>query len=96
MLNTGESDHLPKQMINLYKITGKIYCHTKHRIPSYDYEEFDFCGGKNNQHCDDKSIWTYYCLCQFTCNEPNTVDCYTPCNSGCECKEDYVFYDNTQ
>lgn len=68
----------------------KIYRYTKHRIPGYDYDELDIFGDSSDRKCDDKSIWTH-CLCQFTCDEPNSVDCYMPCESGCECKEDFVF-----
>ncbi|XP_006622090.1 uncharacterized protein LOC102681392 [Apis dorsata] len=73
----------------------KMYRYTKHRIPGYDYEELDYMITKNFQQCDEKSIWTH-CLCQFTCSEPDMVDCYTPCKSGCECKEEYVFDEKTQ
>ncbi|XP_050486104.1 uncharacterized protein LOC126871388 isoform X2 [Bombus huntii] len=73
----------------------KVYRYTKHRIPGYDYEELDYMITKNFQQCDERSVWTH-CLCQFTCTEPDMVDCYTPCKSGCECKEEYVFDERTQ
>ncbi|XP_011306685.1 uncharacterized protein [Fopius arisanus] len=63
------------------------YQYTKHRIPGYDYDELDFV--EEGKRCDDRSLWTH-CLCQFTCTSKNTVDCYTPCRSGCECREDFV------
>ncbi|XP_015186227.1 PREDICTED: uncharacterized protein LOC107071608 [Polistes dominula] len=82
--------------LDWYKVPEKVYRYTKHRIPGYDYDEFDYFGVKSSSKvCDEKSIWTH-CLCQFTCNEPNMVDCYTPCKSGCECKENYVFDDKQQ
>lgn len=74
-----------------YKPPERIYRYTKHRIPGYDYDELDYvAGGDLNERCDERSSWTH-CLCQFTCSEQNVVDCYTPCKSGCECKEEYVF-----
>lgn len=78
-----------------YKLSEKVYRYTKHRIPGFDYDEFDYIYSKNVQDCDDKSVWTH-CLCQFTCSKPNVVDCYTPCRSGCECKEEYVFDEKSQ
>ncbi|XP_012531144.1 uncharacterized protein LOC105833733 [Monomorium pharaonis] len=78
-----------------YKLPEKVYRYTKHRIPGYDYDEFDYIRSRSIQECDDKSIWTH-CLCQFTCSKPNVVDCYTPCSSGCECKEDYVYDEKAQ
>lgn len=80
--------------LNWYK-PEKVYRYTKHRIPGYDYEELDYVAQRNFQQCDEKSIWTH-CLCQFTCSEPDVVDCYTPCKSGCECKEEYVFDEKSQ
>ncbi|XP_014214027.1 uncharacterized protein LOC106643412 [Copidosoma floridanum] len=69
----------------------RVYRYTKHRIPGYDYEELDFLEPRSRpRRCDERSVYTH-CLCQFTCAEPNVVDCYTPCSSGCECREDYVF-----
>ncbi|XP_014473398.1 PREDICTED: uncharacterized protein LOC106743744 [Dinoponera quadriceps] len=76
--------------LDWYELPRKVYRYTKHRIPGYDYDEFASIGSRGYQECDDRSIWTH-CLCQFTCTEPDVVDCYTPCRSGCECKEDYVF-----
>lgn len=73
----------------------KVYRYTKHRIPGYDYEELDYMITKNFQQCDDRSVWTH-CLCQFSCSDPDVVDCYTPCKSGCECKEEYVFDEKRQ
>ncbi|XP_053971402.1 uncharacterized protein LOC128872579 [Hylaeus volcanicus] len=73
----------------------RVYRYTKHRIPGYDYEELDHVFAKNPQECDDRSIWTH-CVCRFTCSEPDVVDCYTPCRSGCECKEEYVFDEKTK
>ncbi|XP_076237223.1 uncharacterized protein LOC143180989 [Calliopsis andreniformis] len=73
----------------------KVYRYTKHRIPGYDYVELDHVITKNIKQCDEKSVWTH-CVCQFTCSEPDTVDCYTPCKSGCECKEEYVFDEKKQ
>lgn len=70
--------------------TERVYRYTKHRIPGYDYEELEFLDTRQPQRCDERSVWTH-CLCQFTCTEPNIVDCYTPCNSGCECREDFVY-----
>lgn len=67
------------------KIMKKMYRYTKHRIPGYDYDELEY-----TNNCDDKSSWTH-CLCQFTCDAINSVDCYTPCQSGCQCKENYVY-----
>ncbi|XP_058800679.1 uncharacterized protein LOC131669655 isoform X2 [Phymastichus coffea] len=64
----------------------RVYRYTKHRIPGYDYDELQL----RQERCDDRSVWTH-CLCQFTCARPNVVDCYTPCDSGCECRENYVF-----
>lgn len=78
-----------------YKLSEKVYRYTKHRIPGYDYDEFDYIYSKSVQKCDDKSVWTH-CLCQFTCLKPDEVDCYTPCRSGCECKEEYVFDEKAQ
>lgn len=80
--------------LNWYK-PERVYRYTKHRIPGYDYEELDYVAGGNFQQCDEKSTWTH-CLCQFTCSNPDIVDCYTPCKSGCECKEEYVFDEKTQ
>lgn len=76
--------------LDWYELPRKVYRYTKHRIPGYDYDEFASIGSRSYQRCDDRSVWTH-CLCQFTCVEPDVVDCYTPCRSGCECKEDYVF-----
>lgn len=76
-----------------FKSSEKIYRYTKHRIPGYDYDEFDYM--RSSRKCDDKSIWTH-CLCQFTCSKPDVVDCYAPCKSGCECREEYVFDEKTQ
>ncbi|XP_034191336.1 uncharacterized protein LOC117609294 isoform X1 [Osmia lignaria lignaria] len=84
----------PVAQLNWYK-PEKVYRYTKHRIPGYDYEELDYVITRNIQQCDEKSVWTH-CLCQFTCSEPDVVDCYTPCKSGCECKEEYVFDEKTQ
>ncbi|CAK9797336.1 hypothetical protein ANTPLA_LOCUS1180 [Anthophora plagiata] len=84
----------PVSHLNWYK-PEKVYRYTKHRIPGYDYEELDYVITRNFQQCDERSVWTH-CLCQFTCSEPDVVDCYTPCKSGCECKEEYVFDDKTQ
>ncbi|KAI4494390.1 hypothetical protein M0802_008882 [Mischocyttarus mexicanus] len=82
--------------LDWYKVPEKVYRYTKHRIPGYDYDEFDYFGIKSSSKiCDEKSVWTH-CLCQFTCKEPNIVDCYTPCKTGCECKENYVFDDKQQ
>lgn len=80
--------------MNWYK-PEKVYRYTKHRIPGYDYEELDYVATKNLEDCDDRSVWTH-CLCQFTCTEPDVVDCYTPCQSGCECKEEFVFDEKKQ
>ncbi|XP_063991408.1 uncharacterized protein LOC135169919 [Diachasmimorpha longicaudata] len=73
-----------------HKVQEKKYQYTKHRIPGYDYDELDFMDEGSVKRCDERSVWTH-CLCQFTCISKNTVDCYTPCGSGCECKEDFVF-----
>ncbi|XP_016839721.1 uncharacterized protein LOC107980923 [Nasonia vitripennis] len=73
----------------------KVYRYTKHRIPGYDYEELEFLDTRQPQRCDERSVWTH-CLCQFTCAEPNIVDCFTPCNSGCECREDFVYDPKSQ
>lgn len=81
--------------LDWYKMPEKVYRYTKHRIPGYDYDEFDYFGIKSTKICNEKSVWTH-CLCQFTCKEPNIVDCYTPCKSGCECKENYVFDEEQQ
>lgn len=78
-----------------YKMPEKVYRYTKHRIPGYDYDELDYFDIRNSKMCDEKSIWTH-CLCQFTCREPDIIDCYTPCKSGCECKENYVFDEKQQ
>jgi len=83
------------EQFDWYKLSEKVYRYTKHRIPGYDYDEFDYTRSKSIQKCDDKSIWTH-CLCQFTCSKPNIIDCYTPCRSGCECKKEYVFDEKTQ
>ncbi|XP_043286543.1 uncharacterized protein [Venturia canescens] len=80
---------------DLYKRQEKIYRYTKHRIPGYDYDELDFMSARGFQQCDEKSVWTN-CVCQFTCQHPNVVDCFTPCKNGCECKEDYVFDEKTK
>ncbi|XP_033225161.1 uncharacterized protein LOC117178059 isoform X2 [Belonocnema kinseyi] len=81
---------------NFYKkIEEKIYRYTKHRMPGYDYDEFNIFGDSRDEKCNEKSTWTH-CLCQFTCYEPSTVDCYSPCESGCECKEDFVFDERTK
>lgn len=96
--NNGNSYKTPNSLNNQldwYKVPEKVYRYTKHRIPGYDYDEFDYFGIKNPKICDEKSVWTH-CLCQFTCKEPDIVDCYTPCNSGCECKENYVFDEKQQ
>ncbi|XP_076753576.1 uncharacterized protein LOC143425019 isoform X1 [Xylocopa sonorina] len=84
----------PVARLDWYK-PEKVYRYTKHRIPGYDYEELDYVITRNFQRCDERSVWTH-CLCQFTCSEPDVVDCYTPCKSGCECKEEYVFDEKTQ
>lgn len=73
--------------------TLKIYRYTKHRVPGYDANGVE--SGVTRTLCDEKSIWTN-CLCQFTCSQINIVDCYTPCESGCECREDYVFDEKLQ
>ncbi|XP_011639037.1 uncharacterized protein LOC105428417 [Pogonomyrmex barbatus] len=78
-----------------YKLPKKVYSYTKYRIPGYDYDEFDYMRSRDISECDDKSVWTH-CLCQFTCSKPDVVDCYTPCRSGCECKEEYVFDEKAQ
>lgn len=88
-------DSLPVNIVheNMYKLpeTIKVYQYTKHRIPGYDYDEFDLTNNKKNVNsCDEKSIWSH-CLCQFTCNAINSVDCYTPCEGGCQCRENYVY-----
>lgn len=83
------------KQFNWYKIPEKVYRYTKHRIPGYDYDEFDYMRSRGLQRCDERSVWTH-CLCQFTCSKPDIVDCYTPCRSGCECKEEYVFDEKTQ
>ncbi|XP_011692225.1 PREDICTED: uncharacterized protein LOC105452636 [Wasmannia auropunctata] len=88
-----ERDPFDKQF-NWYKLSEKVYRYTKHRIPGYDYDEFDYMRSRNVE-CDNRSIWTH-CLCQFTCSKPDVVDCYTPCRSGCECKEEYVFDEKAQ
>lgn len=77
------------------KYPEKIYRYTKYRIPGYDYDEFDFYDKEKSYNCDGKSLYAH-CVCQFTCKEPNIVDCYMPCSSGCECKEDFVFDDRVQ
>lgn len=79
----------PVAKLDWYK-PEKVYRYTKHRIPGYDYEELDYVISRNFQQCDGRSVWTH-CLCQFTCAEPDVVDCYSPCKSGCECKEEYVY-----
>ncbi|XP_066603232.1 uncharacterized protein [Prorops nasuta] len=84
-----------KNQYKWYKPPEKVYRYTKHRIPGYDYEELDYISAKNVQRCDEKSVWTH-CLCQFTCFQPDITDCFTPCQSGCECKEDYVFDEESQ
>lgn len=84
-----------EKQFNWYKLSEKIYRYTKHRIPGYDYDEFDYMRSRSVQKCDDRSVWTH-CLCQFTCSKPNIVDCYAPCRSGCECKEEYVFDEKAQ
>ncbi|XP_011859859.1 PREDICTED: uncharacterized protein LOC105557274 isoform X2 [Vollenhovia emeryi] len=66
-----------------------------HNVDSLKKSPFDKQFDWNVQKCDDRSIWTH-CLCQFTCSRPDIVDCYTPCRSGCECKEEYVFDERTQ
>ncbi|XP_025266128.1 uncharacterized protein LOC112638497 [Camponotus floridanus] len=86
---------LQNKQFNWYKLPEKVYRYTKHRIPGYDYDEFDYIHSKSFHKCDDKSIWTH-CLCQFTCLKQDVVDCYTPCRSGCECREEYVFDEKTQ
>lgn len=73
----------------------RVYRYTKHRIPGYDYEELDYIGNGNVERCDARSAWTH-CVCQFTCAEPDAVDCYSPCKSGCECKEEYVYDEKTE
>ncbi|XP_015589695.1 uncharacterized protein LOC107265124 [Cephus cinctus] len=85
-----EPSKLNFQEENWYKIPEKVYRYTKHRIPGYDYDELNFMGDRRFHECDDNSLWTH-CVCQFTCAQPDIVDCYTPCVSGCECKENYVF-----
>ena len=84
----------PNARLDWYK-PQKVYRYTKHRIPGYDYVELDHVITRNVQQCDERSVWTH-CVCQFTCSEPDAVDCYTPCKSGCECKEEYVFDEKTQ
>ncbi|XP_076377715.1 uncharacterized protein LOC117227537 isoform X2 [Megalopta genalis] len=92
-------DEVPKKerahdvQLDWYK-PQRIYRYTKHRIPGYDYEEIDHVFARNPQQCDEKSIWAH-CVCRFTCTEPDVVDCYSPCRSGCECKEEYVFDEKT-
>ncbi|XP_029173678.1 uncharacterized protein LOC114942471 [Nylanderia fulva] len=83
------------KQFNWYKVSEKVYRYTKHRIPGYDYDEFDYGRSKSFHKCDEKSTWTH-CLCQFTCSKRDVVDCYTPCRSGCECKEEYVFDEKAQ
>ncbi|XP_026669364.1 uncharacterized protein LOC108625026 isoform X2 [Ceratina calcarata] len=84
----------PVTKLDWYK-PERVYRYTKHRIPGYDYDELDYVVSRNFQQCDEKSVWTH-CLCQFTCTEPDVVDCYSPCKSGCECKEEYVYDEKTQ
>jgi len=93
-IDSFERSPFDKQF-NWYKLSEKVYRYTKHRIPGYDYDEFDYMRSRKIQECDDKSVWTH-CLCQFTCSKPDEVDCYTPCRSGCECKEEYVFDEKAQ
>lgn len=94
--NIGSFEKNPSdKQFDWYKLSEKVYRYTKHRIPGYDYDEFGYMSYKNVHECDDRSVWTH-CLCQFTCAKPNEVDCYTPCRSGCECKEEYVFDEKTQ
>lgn len=94
-IDTCKDKNVFGQEFNWYKLPEKTYGYTKHRIPGYDYNEFGYMPSTSFQKCDEKSIWTH-CLCQFTCLEPDIVDCYTPCSSGCECKEKYVFDEKTQ
>lgn len=90
-----KKDLFKNKQFGWYKLPEKVYRYTKHRIPGYDYDEFDYTRSKFFHECDDKSVWTH-CLCQFTCLKRDVVDCYTPCKSGCECKEEYVFDQKTQ
>ncbi|KAJ8674891.1 hypothetical protein QAD02_010677 [Eretmocerus hayati] len=86
--SSKEEDIVPSDDANTGEWTAveRTYRYTKHRIPGYDYDELDYYDSR----CDERSVWTH-CVCQFTCAEPNIVDCYSPCNSGCECREDFVF-----
>ncbi|XP_071577580.1 uncharacterized protein [Temnothorax nylanderi] len=94
--NIGSFERSPfNKQFDWHKLPEKVYRYTKHRIPGYDYDEFGYMRSKNVQECDDRSVWTH-CLCQFTCLKPDEVDCYTPCRSGCECKEEYVFDEKIQ
>lgn len=85
----------PYQQLKWFHVPEKVYQYTKHRIPGYDYDELDFTGSRKFNKCDASSVWSH-CVCQFTCSNPNEVDCYMPCHSGCECKEAYVFDESTQ
>ncbi|XP_015522625.1 uncharacterized protein LOC107226349 [Neodiprion lecontei] len=85
----------PYQHLKWLQSPERVYQYTKHRIPGYDYHELDFMGHKKLNKCDARSVWSH-CVCQFTCSNPNEVDCYMPCISGCECKEAYVFDENSQ
>ncbi|XP_018400320.1 PREDICTED: uncharacterized protein LOC108777838 [Cyphomyrmex costatus] len=93
-IDSFERDSFDKQF-NWHKLSEKVYRYTKYRIPGYDYDEFDYIRSGKIKECDDRSVWTH-CLCQFTCSKPDKVDCYTPCRSGCECKEKYVFDEKAQ
>ncbi|XP_012258989.1 uncharacterized protein LOC105687715 [Athalia rosae] len=84
----------PYKQPKWFQTPAKIYQYTKHRIPGYDYDELDFMGGRRFDKCDSRSVWSH-CVCQFTCSNPSEVDCYMPCTSGCECKEDFVFNEDT-
>lgn len=85
----------PFQQLKWFQVPEKVYQYTKHRIPGYDYDELDFMGGRRFNKCDSRSVWSH-CVCQFTCSNPNEVDCFMPCMSGCECKEAFVFDESAQ
>lgn len=91
---TGNNDAIKPP--NWLKVPAKIYQYTKHRIPGYDYDELDYMGGRiSDRMCDNWSVFAN-CVCQFTCTSPNEVDCYKPCESGCQCREEFVFDENIQ
>ncbi|XP_015428498.1 PREDICTED: uncharacterized protein LOC107185347 [Dufourea novaeangliae] len=92
--DTSKNERTRDAQLNWYR-PERIYRYTKHRIPGYDYEEIDHVFARSPKQCDDKSIWTH-CVCPFTCSKPDVVDCYTPCRSGCECKDEYVFDEKTK